>query len=212
MESRLDVLTLRTVITALPAAALVVDGHGEVVAVNRRARADFAISPPASDVTRFAELAMSYRVPGLRAGLEALKISGEAAWLPDLSVAIEGAATQSMRIFLAPLDLASGGRAILVHMESRDEVDRLRQEHLRALVGARNVGQSRRERLESDNDSLRCDNERLQASYEDLQIRREELLARCEDLQAANDRLHARVAELERRPRAQRPARSQGAS
>jgi two-component system CheB/CheR fusion protein len=80
------------------------------------------------------------------------------------------------------------------HVESQEEVGRLRQE----VQTVREEMQTSQEELKSSNEELQSTNEELQSTNEELTTSKEEMLSLNEELQTVNHELQAKVDELSR--------------
>jgi two-component system, sensor histidine kinase len=163
------------VLDASPVAALLVALDDAVVACNAEARCRLGIGACACSGT-FAELEISYRVPGLRARLEEVKASGRPARLGPVGIPV-GSHEVLALVSIAPVRDAEGTvTAVLATFDDRGEIEATRQE----LRAARDE----------------CETASATAT-EELQTANEELQAAGEEIQAVNEVLRARVEELE---------------
>ncbi|HEV8615929.1 MAG TPA: ATP-binding protein [Methylomirabilota bacterium] len=162
---------LSAVLEALPLGVFVVDQDDRIVAWNGGAASMFGLAAAEVAGRRFRDLDVSYRVPGLRAAVEAVKSGAEREQLSDVCVRhAEG--EMAATVLVTPLAIAGGGRRVMVVAQSHDEV--------RALSAR-----------------LRAADDELQARREEAAHAEEELRVANEELHAANDALNSRLRDLE---------------
>jgi PAS domain S-box-containing protein len=162
---------LSAVIGVLPLGVFVVDQDDCIVAWNGGAEAIFGVAATEASGRRFRDLDVSYRVPKLRAAIEAVKRGAERQQLADVRVRRPEGETETTLV-VTPLAIATGARAVMVVAQSREEV--------RALAT----------RVRTADDELRRLREETEQAGEELRVANEEL-------RTSNDELNARLRELE---------------
>jgi two-component system, chemotaxis family, CheB/CheR fusion protein len=187
---------------ALPSPVIVVDPVDTVLTWNPAAEALFEIPSVHAMGRNFRDLDVSYRVEGLRARLEDVKIRQGISRMDGITFTRRGGELVHANILIAPLFDASHFTGVLISVENATEHSRLKEQMMRIAeqhATAIEELQSTNEELETTNEELQSTNEELETTNEELQSTNEELETTVEELQAANAELAALNAELEDR-------------
>jgi two-component system, chemotaxis family, CheB/CheR fusion protein len=169
---------------------------------NQAASALYEISTMAALGKQFRDLDVSYRVEGLRARIEEVKVSRVGARLENISLVRRSGEITPIDVTVTPLlnelDRVSAVAVTTVEVAERvrlrEEVIRLAEQHAMATEQL----QSTNEELETTNEELQSTNEELETTNEELQSTNEELLTTVDELQAANTQLVTRTDEARR--------------
>jgi two-component system CheB/CheR fusion protein len=182
-----------------PTAEIVVDGNGDVVAVNMAARSMFGLS--ARDVGRpLHDLEVSYRPLDLRSLIERVREGRHAVTAREVKWAPPDSDPRVLDVHVAPIvtqQPALGGIAIAFvdvtrYQQLQSELERAQRE----LETAYEELQSTVEELETTNEELQSTNEELETTNEELQSTNEELETMNEELQSTNEELETMNDEL----------------
>ena len=187
---------------ALPSPVIVVDPVDTVLTWNPAAEALFEIPSVHAMGRNFRDLDVSYRVEGLRARLEDVKVRQATARMDGITLTRRGGELVHANIVIAPLFDASHFLGALISVDNATEHSRLKEQMMRIAeqhATAIEELQSTNEELETTNEELQSTNEQLETTNEELQSTNEELETTVEELQAANAELAALNAELEER-------------
>jgi two-component system, chemotaxis family, CheB/CheR fusion protein len=185
-----------------PAAHLAVDLNGFVALANERARALFGLA--LRDLGRpLQDLELSYRITGLRAGIEQAQSERRPVSLTEVEWPTSAGDVRYLDLQIAPLLDANGtllGVSITftdatAHRRLQEEVERAHQE----LETAYEELQSTNEELETTNEELQSTVEELETTNEELQSTNEELETMNEELQSTNEELQTTNDEIRRR-------------
>jgi two-component system CheB/CheR fusion protein len=187
-------------------AQVVLDGQGNLLAINARARTLFGI-PPETVGRPFRDLEISYRPIELRSSIDQARAEGRpirlnevARWTPageltflDISVAPLGVEGEYLGVAITFVDVSA-------HRQLQQDLEHTH----RALEVAYEELQSANEELETTNEELQSTieelettNEELQSTNEELETMNEELSSTNQELHAINDELRDRTAEVD---------------
>ena len=187
---------------AVPAAVMVVDASDTIVAWNHAAETLFETPLGNALARKFRDLDVSYRVEGLRACMEEVKVRQSTARIDDVTFTRRSGDLVHATITITPLFEAARFIGVLIYVEDATEYARLKEQMTRIAEQhgtAIEELQSTNEELETTNEELQSTNEELETTNEELQSTNEELETTVEELQAANAELAALNAELEER-------------
>ena len=187
---------------ALPSPVIVVDPVDTVLTWNPAAEALFEIPIVHAIGRNFRDLDVSYRVEGLRARLEDVKVRQAGERMDDITFTRRDGELVHANIVIAPLFEASRFIGALISVENATDHARLKEQMMRIAeqhATAIEELQSTNEELETTNEELQSTNEELETTNEELQSTNEELETTVEELQAANAELAALNGELEER-------------
>jgi two-component system, chemotaxis family, CheB/CheR fusion protein len=182
-------------------AQLILDERDLLVAVNARARTDFAI-PPDAIGQPFQDLEISYRPIELRSAVESARAQGGAIKIGNVARWTVSGELSYLDVTVSPLFGDAGATSIAVSFADvtthRQLQDELEQTH-RELEVAYEELQSTNEELETTNEELQSAVEELETTNEELQSTNEELETMNEELASTNEELHAINEELQDR-------------
>ena len=190
---------LQRMIDGMPSGAFLIDASDTVLVWNAAAEALYDV-PAAHAVGRpFRDLEISYRIEGLRARIEEVKLSQIPARLEHVSYARGAGDLMYADITILPIVAGAEVTAVAVYgtdateaADIKDQMARLSEQHTTAIEEL----QSTNEELETTNEELQSTNEELETTNEELQSTNEELETTVEELQATNAELGALNAEL----------------
>ncbi len=194
LETEEGASRLQRVVDALPAAVMVIDLMDNILVWNAAAELMFDIPPDGAIGRKFRDLEVSYRVEGLRARIEEVKVKQIPAQMEDLSFARRSG--QFVHADIAILPLLEGNRITGVvvfateateHVKLKEQMGRVAEQHATAI-----------EELQSTNEELETTNEELQSTNEELETTVEELQAANAELATLNSELERRTSELKR--------------
>jgi two-component system, chemotaxis family, CheB/CheR fusion protein len=187
---------------ALPAAVLVIDAADSVITFNAAAEALFDVPAGNAVARKFRDLDVSYRVEGLRARIEEVKVRHAPVRMENAIFSRRNGDPVHADIWIQPLFDGYRLFGILVfaieateHALLKEQIGRVAEQHATAIEEL----QSTNEELETTNEELQSTNEELETTNEELQSTNEELETTVEELQAANTELGTLNAELEGR-------------
>jgi two-component system CheB/CheR fusion protein len=196
-----DARLRREVFESATVAQAVLDAGGTLVAVNQRARSEFAIGD--ADLGKpFHDLELSYRPLELRSRIDRATTERRAVGETAVPWTTHSGERRYLDVEVVPL-LAEGdllGTSITFTdvssaYELRAELERSRRE----LETAYEEIQSTVEELETTNEELQSTNEELETTNEELQSTNEELETMNEELQSTNEELQTINTELTER-------------
>ena len=201
-EAAAPAARIQRALEALPAAVLVIDMSDTILTWNPAAEAMFDIPTASALARKFRDLDVSYRVEGLRARIEDVKVRHAANRMDDVTFTRRSGEMVHADITISPLFEAYRLIGVLVyaieateHARLKEQMARIAEQHATAIEEL----QSTNEELETTNEELQSTNEELETTNEELQSTNEELETTVEELQAANSELGALNAELEGR-------------
>jgi two-component system CheB/CheR fusion protein len=176
-----------------PMAEIVVDGAGNVAAINQPARSLFGLRT--TDIGRpLQDLEVSYRPLELRSLIEQAYGEGHTVSQKEVEWEYEAGKTRFLDVQLTPL-LSIGGRVLGI---SASFIDVTRYRSLQdQLVRAGQSLETAYEELQSTVEELETTNEQLQAANEELETTNEELQSTNEELETMNEELQSTNEELE---------------
>jgi two-component system CheB/CheR fusion protein len=177
---------------AEPAAQIVLDAAGVVIAANIRARHQFGIS--ARDIGRaLQDLEVSYRPADLRGALDRALAERHDVTVKDVHW-FSGGDTRYFDVVVTPL--FDHERQVIGSRISFEDVTRYRllQSELHASKQELDTAY---EELQSTNEELETTNEELQSTVEELETTNEELQSTNEELQTMNDEMRCRSTDLD---------------
>ncbi|MDQ3631797.1 MAG: PAS domain S-box protein [Actinomycetota bacterium] len=186
-----------------PAAQVVVDAGGTIVAVNRQARSLFGLGH--ADLGRpLRDLELSYRPVDLRSNLELAVLERRTIVLGSVEHTVPSGDQRTFDVHITPI--VSGAEAAGATVAFADVT---LQQHLRAeletskaeLENAYEELQSTVEELETTNEELQSTNEELETTNEELQSTNEELETMNAELQSTNEELETINDEIRKRTR-----------
>jgi two-component system, chemotaxis family, CheB/CheR fusion protein len=193
---------LLAVIEALPMAVMAVDTADTVCVWNRAAEALYEIPAESAIGRKFRDLDVSYRIEGLRARVEDVKVKHIPSRLEGLTFNRRSGELAHVEIAILPmLEDQRVGSVLVVAIEAaeharlKEQMTRVAEQYATAIEEL----QSTNEELETTNEELQSTNEELETTNEELQSTNEELETTVEELQAANSEMAALNSEMERR-------------
>src|SRR5215813_13780875 len=193
-EAAAPAARIQRALEALPAAVLVIDMSDTILTWNPAAEAMFDIPTASALARKFRDLDVSYRVEGLRARIEDVKVRHAANRMDDVTFTRRNGEMVHADITISPLFEAYRLIGVLVyaieateHARLKEQMARIAEQHATAI-----------EELQSTNEELETTNEELQSTNEELETTVEELQAANSELGALNSELEGRSAELKR--------------
>ena len=192
----------RRLAEVLPVPVIVVDAADTIQTWNQAAAALYEISASAAAGKKFRDLDISYRVEGLRARIEDVKLGRASARIENVSFTRRSGDRVYVDFALTPLldDRAQVAAVVVAAVDVseqarlREDIARLSDQHSTATEEL----QSTNEELETTTEELQSTNEELETTNEELQSTNEELLTTVDELQAANTQLGQRTLEARR--------------
>jgi two-component system CheB/CheR fusion protein len=177
---------------ASPVAQMVLDGAGNIVAVNDRTRSLFGLQR--SDVGRpFRDLQLSYRPVELRSLIERVEAERHPASVKEIEWRSPTGETRWLDLHVAPLDDDTGATVgMMVTFTDMTGYRRLQRE----LEQSHLELETAYEELQSTNEELETTNEELQSTVEELETTNEELQSTNEELETMNEELQSTNEEL----------------
>ncbi len=194
---------LAAVVEMLPAAVMVIDADDTVLVWNAAAEALYGIRRELAVGRRFPDLDISYRLEGLRARIEDVRVGAPSARLYDVAFTGRGGQATHVDVTIEALvDAAHRRRGSIVvsafdvtgQARLKEDLLRLTQQHESATEELHSAN----EELETTNEELQSTNEELETTNEELESTNTELLTTVEELQAANTLLGIRTDEVQR--------------
>src|SRR5262245_22342131 len=186
----------------LPGAVMVIDTTDTVLTWNAAAEQLFDIPIANALARKFRDLDVSYRVEGLRARIEDVKVRHAPDRMDNTTFTRRDGSQVHADISISPLLEGQRLLAVVVFAVDgtelarlNDQMPRIDEQHATAIEEL----QSTNEELETTNEELQSTNEELETTNEELQSTNEELETTVEELQAANTELGSLNSELENR-------------
>src|SRR5262245_7002536 len=186
----------------LPGAVMVIDTTDTVLTWNAAAEQLFDIPIANALARKFRDLDVSYRVEGLRARIEDVKVRHAPDRMDNTTFTRRDGSQVHADISISPLLEGQRLLAVVVFAVDgtelarlNDQMPRIDEQHATAIEEL----QSTNEELETTNEELQSTNEELETTNEELQSTNEELETTVEELQAANTELGSLNSELEGR-------------
>jgi two-component system CheB/CheR fusion protein len=180
-----------------PVAQLVIDRRGQLILVNRHARALFGIAADSAG-RQLKDLQISYRPIELRSLVDDVQGGHRPVTVRDVAWITPSGEEEVLDISLFPLDYEGAGGVNVTFQQVgrykhlRDELERSQRE----LESAYEELQSTVEELETTNEELQSTNEELETTNEELHSTNEELETMNEELQSTNEELETANGEL----------------
>ena len=189
-----------------PAAQVILDRDGRLVAVNHAARQLFGLAH--SDLGRpIQDLEISYRPIELRSHLDRLRAEGRPIEVAGVRSRHPGLDGRVLDVLLTPLtnggdfDGTSVSYVDVTHPQRlQEELERSKhdlEQAYQALQSTVEELETTNEELQSTNEELETTNEELQSTNEELETMNEELQSTNEELETINDELRNRSLELD---------------
>jgi two-component system CheB/CheR fusion protein len=176
-----------------PAAQLVLDRDGTVVAVNQVARDMFGLA--SKDLGRLLQdLEISYRPTELRSRLEEAQRERQSVVVSDVERHLDEGRVQFLEIVVSPLFDEDGtyiGATVVFIDVTSEQLLRTR------LQRSKQELETAYEELQSTNEELETTNEELQSTVEELETTNEELQSANEELETMNEELQVTNGELQ---------------
>jgi two-component system CheB/CheR fusion protein len=175
-----------------PAAQVVVDAVGTIVAVNRQARSLFGLCH--ADLGRpLRDLELSYRPVNLRSNLQLAALERRTIVLAGVEHTVPSGDQRTFDIHISPMiadDQPAGATVAFA--------DVTLQQHLRSeLETSKAELENAYEELQSTVEELETTNEELQSTNQELETTNEELQSTNEELETINEEIRRRTRELD---------------